>query len=161
MLTGAEIAVGSNVLKGAWTGVKSLMTMLKDRKDAPILAAVAEIQQTLIEAQTAHGELVIAYQELQREYTELKASLVSVSNDYEHRDGVYWKKSDKDGPFCPPCLDSKHKPIRLSDDDRRFWVCQVCNNTFDTPHQREQNREAADRADEARRQRHRSYDSMP
>jgi ribosomal protein L37AE/L43A len=50
--------------------------------------------------------------------------------------GVYWRKTESaepEGPFCPKCFDGDGKVVRLDASARDYWVCRVCQNTWENP----------------------------
>ena len=48
----------------------------------------------------------------------------------------YWKKNEDgstakdEGAYCPTCLDSKGKVIRLLESENGYYICKVCDTTY-------------------------------
>jgi hypothetical protein len=102
----------------ALTSVKALYDLAKNANDAQlamkISSEVANIQGRLIDVQ----QQTLA---LQTENQELKAKILSLSNDKDFRDslefdpaGIY-KRTGPSGTelYCSECLDRDHKRVRL------------------------------------------------
>ena len=90
-----------------------------------------------LEAQEKILELREAALELQEENLELKEELAKFRANQQLQDelsfdgDVYWKIKDgeKEGPFCPTCLDTKNEIVRLHKDGDGWW-CHPCKNHF-------------------------------
>jgi hypothetical protein len=49
---------------------------------------------------------------------------------------VYWREggTNRDGPYCPKCLDGNDKASRLADrSDDHWWRCPVCGLSIEKP----------------------------
>lgn len=67
---------------------------------------------------------------LEAEVERLKAH--ESGRDLVYEDPVYWQKkgSEKEGPFCQVCWDSKSKRVHLHREEDKGWSCKVCGNSF-------------------------------
>jgi hypothetical protein len=66
---------------------------------------------------------------LKEENQSLKLQL-STEQDFTLKSGLYWKENDE-VPFCPTCLDSSKKRIRLQLWGPEDWKCLVCKNFYE------------------------------
>ncbi|HCG5527125.1 TPA: hypothetical protein NJ013_004548, partial [Vibrio parahaemolyticus] len=93
-----------------------------------------------IEAQEKIMELREAALELQEENFGLKEELSQLKREVSNRKamifkgGIYWKQLEdgtEDGPFCPKCLDTGNKSVRMHKDGDGWW-CYTCSLDFGT-----------------------------
>ena len=65
-------------------------------------------------------------EELKNENKELQEKL-RFKGDLNFKKNAYWKKSNKDGPYCQACWDDKNKLVRILAVHGTHYKCNVCN----------------------------------
>ncbi|MGO9689910.1 MAG: hypothetical protein ACLP2X_15385 [Syntrophobacteraceae bacterium] len=107
-------------------GYKEIVDLIKK-------GATLEAQEKLIE----YREAMLS---LHEENLSLKAKIKQFEEDISIKQNLtfdgrfYWhsKESQKDGPYCQACFDSKSKLIRLQLVEIGLWTCFSCKNSFHT-----------------------------
>jgi len=66
--------------------------------------------------------------ELREENGILKQQL-DLRDNMKFEDGFYWKhgeEGERDGPYCPGCLDGKKTAVRLHEQSNGYLICTNC-----------------------------------
>lgn len=107
---------------GWYEAFKDLLAVADRLRDAELKHKLADVQMEgarLAEENARLRQELIALQEQVRTRQEM-----------QYRDNVYWRQAgqgEREGPFCPKCLDGDGKPARMSDRaDDDCWRCPVC-----------------------------------
>ncbi len=89
---------------------------------------------------------------LREENTNLRARQ-DAHKDMVPDHNVYWLEPDRDGPYCPKCLDGDDRRVRMGKQigvGSPYWECPVCLRREDTPEAVEQTKRALARAEQKR-----------
>ena len=108
---------------GVIENAKELVSLVRKFDNIELERKIVDVQGDLILLVQENHVLQGKVREL-REQLELRENLVAGVN-------VYWCKTDeseRDGPFCTACLDSKGKLVRLRSHSDEDWFCPVCRD---------------------------------
>ena len=118
----------------------SVIPDFKEIKELLKKGATLEAQEMIMELR----EFVVELQEdnisLKNENNALKEEL-EIKGKMNFDGSVYWLEDNgegsgnKDGPFCPTCLDKDKQSIRLQnnkdyEDNSDYWSCYVCKSIY-------------------------------
>ena len=77
----------------------------------------AELKQKLAAVQVESAKLAEENARLRQELIDLREQ-AQTRQEMEYHDNVYWRQfaeGEREGPFCPKCLDGERKKARMSD----------------------------------------------
>jgi len=113
----------------------ALLSVLKEDNVAP--EHLDRLREALDEVFRLQGLLLDLQEEifsLRKENKELKDTLeIKAKMKFEKPFYFVTEGKQKDGPFCPKCLDDEGKQIRVTDYGDGSWQCPKCQSTFFLP----------------------------
>ena len=115
-------------LKVAYEVAKALKTATDSVEDANIKFQIAELISALADAKIEAANNIEKVVELEKQLERKRALKYDGKKYFFDVEG-----SEKDGPFCQTCYDTKSQEVRLSKFDTSGeieWYCRVCNITF-------------------------------
>jgi len=124
----AIFTAGLSAAKTGFDLIKGVRELLKRQEVDPseISSRLLELQELMLEAQTALSEGQAENRRLQIEVEELKR-MADFWKEFKSAYGVYWHETY---PYCPVCWDVDRKPVRLSGPTRPLagghhneWIC--------------------------------------
>lgn len=126
------------------TVLKIIREAVSGMSDAADAGLKIELNQKIIDLQTAASDLIQEKSDLIAENSKLKEKIkvledqLKQTDSLEFKDGAYWTK-DGDGPFCSRCWESDTKKIRVQKDSYYAQMkCPECGNEYMTEEQRKQ-----------------------
>jgi hypothetical protein len=125
-----NIVTGLSGLKAAAELIRTLRDGLKSGQMKPdeIAGRIGEIYDYIVDSKDA---LIDAKDEIVRLQEEI-SNLKNVSDNFELRDNVYWRKGTKDA-YCPLCMGATGKAVPLQFTGRTGWYCGIHNKWFEPP----------------------------
>jgi hypothetical protein len=118
-----SIAAGFGALKH----LKEISEIVKDYKNADLLAKIVSLQTDLLQLSEERLALYSKCKELEEK--------LALKNNFTFKSPVYFADGDK-VPFCPICYEDKGKNIHLisctaADTNRPYYLCNVCQWNYD------------------------------
>lgn len=113
-------------------GLKAMATFAKQANRAEVMQQVIELQAGILELQAEHSRLIEQNHALHRA-AEDKEAAERQRRELLFESNVYWRGEGKEreGPFCPTCLDQHGKVARLTRYGREMKAsCFTCQTTW-------------------------------
>ncbi len=128
----SQIGSALAAFQAALSGLKFLLDTKGAFIKAEYEAKLAEVYATLTEAYKKVAEMNALLLKKDEEIRTLKQQQQSVGGVMTFIKPFYYlvDGDQKDGPFCPACLDDQQKRIRLKDYRNGAWSCPKCNNHY-------------------------------
>ncbi|GEM_PF-5094834 len=96
----------------ALAAIKGAIKLAKDVKESVIIEKMNDAYEKVLTVVEEKAELQQKVRDLQQKVSDLEKQ-TTTADDLDFKDEMYFKKSDKLGPYCTVCFDTKKLLVRL------------------------------------------------